>query len=165
MLMLPSLQVTDAREQRNPPKRPAQMLMRQNSHFITVDSVLQYASDIPSMQQRQPSARPHALRTASGRPAEPKLAGRLVPQLMPARSTKVSEKLVLLPETATGEVDTEEKADYDEDNDALPTKDDEETLRRTGGKRGRATLKDYQRLGEQRNWRGSRRTVQHRPTN
>lgn len=136
--MLPLLQVTDSREQRNPPNRPAQMLMRQNSRFITVDSVLQYASDIPSMQQRQPSARPHTLRTASGRPAEPKLAGRLVPQLMPARSTKVSEKLVLLPETATGEAEIEEKADYDEDNDALPTKDDEETLRRTGGKKGKS---------------------------
>lgn len=110
------------------------MLMRHNSRFITVDSVLQYASDIPSMQQRQPSNRPRALRTGSGRPAEPKLAGRLVPQLMPARSTKVSEKLVLLPETETEEPEIEEKADYDEDNEALPTKDDEEALRRTGKK-------------------------------
>ena len=136
--MSPFLQVTDSREQRNPPNRPAQMLMRPNSRFVTVDSVLQYASDIPSMQQRQPSARPRALRTVSGRPADPKLAGRLVPQLMPARSTKVSEKLVLLPETATQEAEIEEKADYDEDNEALPTKDDEETLRRTGGKKGKS---------------------------
>ena len=138
LLTLPFLQVTDSRELQNPPSRPAQMLMRQNSRFITVDSVLQYASDIPSMQQRQPSTRPHVLRTGSGRPADPKLAGRLVPQLMPARSTKVSEKLVLLPETATEEVEIEEKADYDEDNEALPTKDDEETLRRTGGKKGKS---------------------------
>lgn len=133
------LQVTDSREQHNPQNRPAQMLMRQNSRFVTVDSVLQYASDIPSMQQRQPpSIRPRALRTGSGRPADPKLAGRLVPQLMPARSTKVSEKLVLLPETATEEAEIEEKADYDEDNEALPTKDDEEALRRTGGKKGKS---------------------------
>ena len=114
------------------------MMMRQNSRFITVDSVLQYASDIPSMQQRQPSIRPRALRTGSGKPADPKLAGRLVPQLMPARSTKVSEKLVLLPETATEDAEIEEKADYEEDNEALPTKDDEEVLRRTGGKKGKS---------------------------
>lgn len=136
----PSVLVTDSREQRNPQNRPAKMLMRQNSRFITVDNVLQYASDIPSMQQRQPSTRPRALRTGSGRPADPKLAGRLVPQLMPARSTKVSEKLVLLPETATEdqEAEIEENADYDEDNEALPTKDDEEALRRTGGQRGKS---------------------------
>lgn len=140
LLTPPSPQVTDSREQRNPQNRPAKMLMRQNSRFITVDNVLQYASDIPSMQQRQPSTRPRALRTGSGRPADPKLAGRLVPQLMPARSTKVSEKLVLLPETATEdqEAEIEEKADYDEDNEALPTKDDEEALRRTGGQRGKS---------------------------
>ena len=61
-----------------------------------------------------------------------------MPQLMPARSTKVSEKLVLLPETGTEEAEIEEKADYDEDNEALPTKDDEEALRRTGGKKGKS---------------------------
>ena len=61
-----------------------------------------------------------------------------MPQLMPARSTKVSEKLVLLPETATDEAEIEEKVDYDEDNEALPTKDDEEALRRTGGKKGKS---------------------------
>lgn len=138
LLKPPFFQVTDSREQRNPQNHPAQMLMRQNSRFMTVDSVLQYASDIPSMQQRQPSTRPRALRTGSGRPADPKLAGRLVPQLMPARSTKVSEKLVLLPETATEEAEIEEKADYDEDNESLPTKDDEEDLRRTGGKKGKS---------------------------
>jgi len=130
--------VTDAREQRPPPNRPTPPFLRQNSRFITVDSVLQYASDIPSMQQRQPNARPHALRTGSGRPADPKLAGRLVPQHMHARSTKVSEKLVLLPETATADEEIEEKADYDEDNDAAPTQDDEEALRRTGGRKGKS---------------------------
>jgi len=112
--------------------------MRQSSHFITVDNILQYASDIPSMQQRQPVNRPSAIRTKSGRPADPRLAGRTVPQHLPARSTKVSEKLVLLPETADPEADIEEKADYDEDNDAEPTKDDEEALRRTGGRKGKS---------------------------
>ena len=61
-----------------------------------------------------------------------------MPQLMPARSTKVSEKLVLIPETATDEAEIGEKADYEEDNEASPTKDDEEVLRRTGGKKGKS---------------------------
>ena len=90
------------------------------------------------MQQRNPSARPRALRTGSGRPADPKLAGRLIPQHMPARSTKVSEKLVLLPETPVADEEIEEKADYDEDNDAAPIQDDEEALRKTGGKKGKS---------------------------
>ena len=57
---------------------------------------------------------------------------------MPPRSTKVSEKLVLLPEAATDETELEEKADYDEDNELSPTKDDEHALRRTGGKKGKS---------------------------
>lgn len=89
------------------------------------------------MQQRYPGIRPRAARTGSGRPADPKLSGRMVPPHMPARSTKVSEKLVLLPETA-GESDIEEKEDYDEDNDAAPTQDNEEILRRTGGRKGKS---------------------------
>ena len=90
------------------------------------------------MQQRNPSIRPRALRTGSGKPADPKLAGRLVPQHMPARSTKVSEKLVLLPETAVDDEEIEEKGDYDEDNEAAPTQDNEEALRRTGGRKGKS---------------------------
>lgn len=90
------------------------------------------------MQQRQPNARPRPVDTGSGRPADPRLAGRLVPQHMPARSTKVSEKLVLLPETAPDESGIEEKADYDEDNDAIPTKDDEEQLRTSGQRKGKS---------------------------
>ena len=90
------------------------------------------------MQSRQPGVRPRAIRTGSGRPAEPRLAGRLIPQHMPARSTKVSEKLVLLPETDETEPEIEDKADYDEDNESEPTRDDEEELRRTGGRKGTA---------------------------
>src|SRR4051794_35330662 len=85
------LQVQDPRDQRLQPPR------RQQSRFITVDSVLQYASDIPSMQQRQPQ-RPRMHRTGSGRPVDPRLTGRFAPPRMPPRSTKLSEKLVLLPE-------------------------------------------------------------------
>ena len=90
------------------------------------------------MQQRTPGLRPQVLRTKSGRPAAPKLAGRLIPPHMPARSTKISEKLVLLPETAQSEADIEEKADYAEDNEAAPERDDEETLRKTGGRKGKS---------------------------
>ena len=89
------------------------------------------------MQQRYPAARPRALRTGSGRPADPKLSGRMVPPHMPARSTKVSEKLVLLPETGV-ESDIEGQEDYDEDNDAAPPQDNEEQLRRTGGRKGKS---------------------------
>ena len=110
--------------------------MRQNSRFITVDSVLQYASDIPSMQARGPSARPRPARTGSGKPSDPKLAGRMISQPIPARSTKVSEKLVLLPEAET-DGDLAEKEDFEDDNDAAPTRDDEELLRRTKGRTGK----------------------------
>lgn len=55
---------------------------------------------------------------------------------MPARSTKVSEKLVLLPET-TEEIE-EEKEDYEIDNEAAPPRDNEEELRRTGGRKGKS---------------------------
>ncbi|KAL8739547.1 MAG: hypothetical protein Q9190_007663, partial [Brigantiaea leucoxantha] len=136
----PAVLVTDAREQRPPQARSPPLMLRQNSRLITVDSVLQYASDIPSMQQRQPSIRPASPRTKSGRPADPRLAGRPVPpQRMPARSTKVSEKLVLLPETEDqGEEEVEEKADYNQENDAAPPRDDEEILRRTGGRKGKS---------------------------
>lgn len=90
------------------------------------------------MQQRRPVARPPALRTSSGRPADPILAGRVVPPHIPARTTKVSEKLVLLPDTSEKGSDVEEKADFDEDNDDAPVKDDEEVLRKTGGRKGKS---------------------------
>lgn len=57
---------------------------------------------------------------------------------MPARSTKVSEKLVLLPETIPTEAEIEEKADYADDNKAAPERDDEETLRKSGGRKGKS---------------------------
>lgn len=133
---LPISQVTDARDRAAHQGRTSN-ISHQGSRF-TVDSVLQYASDIPSMQQRRPITRTPILRTLSGRPAEPKLAGRMVPPHVPARTTKVSEKLVLLPETLEEEADGEEKADFDEDNDAEPFRDDEEVLRKTGGRKGKS---------------------------
>ncbi|KAL8672486.1 MAG: hypothetical protein Q9168_003057 [Polycauliona sp. 1 TL-2023] len=137
----PSVLVTDSRE-RHPASqsRPPPLLLRNSSRFVTVDSVLQYASDIPSMQQRQPAQRLPLARTKSGRPVDPRLAGRpVIPQHMPARSTKVSEKLVLLPDTGDADdEEVEEKADYDEDNDETPTRDNEEVLRRTRGRKGKS---------------------------
>ncbi|MCJ1330013.1 hypothetical protein MMC10_006694 [Thelotrema lepadinum] len=133
-------QVTDARELRaqGPPSRPVDLLRRQSSRFITVDNVLQYASDIPSAQQRFPSQRPSMARTKSGRPAAPRLAGRTVQSNIPARSTKVSEKLVLLPETPQTEAEIQEKEDFDEDNELAPERDDEEEIRTRGHRRGKS---------------------------
>ncbi|MCJ1448653.1 MAG: hypothetical protein MMC23_009170 [Stictis urceolatum] len=140
MQILMDDKVTDAREQRprGPQSRPGDLMRRQTSRLITVDNVLQYASDVPSMQQRFPQARPQISRTKSGRPAAPRLAGRVVPPHMPARSTKVSEKLVLLPEAEQMDGDLEEKADYDEDNEAAPERDDEELSRKSGTKKGKS---------------------------
>ena len=77
-------------------------------------------------------------RTQSGRPAAPRLAGRVVQPNVPARSTKVSEKLVLLPETAQNEAEIEEKKDFDDDNEAAPERDDEEQVRKRGHRRGKS---------------------------
>lgn len=90
------------------------------------------------MQRRQPE-RPRALRTGSGRPVDPRLTGRFAPQHMPPRSTKVSEKLVLLPETETDDHDGEtEKGDFKEDNELTPLRDDEDSRRP-----GREKAKSY----------------------
>jgi uncharacterized Rmd1/YagE family protein len=98
--------------------------------LISVDNILQYASDIPSQQRRgPPPPRPNHTRTPSGRhPLEPKLAGRLIPAHIPTRSSKLSEKLVLLPET--DEADEDEKDEFDDDeHEGPPT--DEVLARRT----------------------------------
>lgn len=124
---LQALQVTDAREaQKRAAPRPPAMLTRQNTRIISVDNVLQYASEIPSAQRREnPKDRPNLHhRTPSGKhPLEPKLAGRTVPLAslhIPVRSTKVSEKLVLLPETAGAPPD-----DLLDDSEAAPPRDED----------------------------------------
>lgn len=104
------------------------MPQRAGTKLISVDNVLQYASEIPSAQRRAPpGSRPSVhTRTPSGRhPLDPKLAGRILPVAgshIPARSSKVSEKLVLLPETSEAEED--EKPD-EEDEEAAPPSDAE----------------------------------------
>ncbi|KAI9771139.1 MAG: hypothetical protein M1840_002490 [Geoglossum simile] len=118
----PTVLVTDAREQRRTPTR-----------LISVDNVLQYASEIPSGQQRHPPLR----RPLAGRaPVDPRLAARLAPQNIPARSTKLSEKLVLLPEAPEEPEDA--SVDFGVDNDAAPMRDDEEALRRMQNLKGKS---------------------------
>jgi uncharacterized Rmd1/YagE family protein len=121
-------QVQDPRENR--PVAPR----RQQSRFITVDSVLQYASDIPSMQKRQPQ-RPRPFRTGSGKPLDPRLTGRYAAPHMPSRSTKTSEKLVLLPEAVEEE---DEQGDFGPDADKGPPRDEEDYR-----KPGREGVKSY----------------------
>ncbi|KAJ5539016.1 hypothetical protein N7513_007348 [Penicillium frequentans] len=120
----PTVLVTDSRDQ-----QPASTPRRHRSpatRFITVDNVLQYASDVPSMQQRQPppTSRPRRLPsgglmgnaggTSGGLPTSGGTIGRLAAQpRLPPRTTKVSEKLVLLPDT--GGVGEEDTADDDDD--------------------------------------------------
>jgi uncharacterized Rmd1/YagE family protein len=123
-------QVSDSREGR--PARPSQ---RQSSRLITVDSVLQHVSDVPSAQGRFPQ-RPRSFRTNSGKPVDPRLTGRFVGPLgprMPARSTKTSEKLVLLPEAVEEE---DEKGEFGagDDADKGPPRDHED-IRKPGGER------------------------------
>lgn len=127
----PTVLMTDTRDA--PPRGPQRTptMQRAGAKLISVDNILQYASDIPSQQRRgPPGVRPmNHTRTPSGRhPLDPKLAGRLIPAHMPTRSSKLSEKLVLLPET--DEQDEDEKGDFEEDEyDGPPT--DENLARRT----------------------------------
>ncbi|KAI9848262.1 MAG: hypothetical protein M1837_000526 [Sclerophora amabilis] len=125
----PTVLVTDTREQvpSKPSSRKRQPAEQGNtSRVISVDNVLQYASEIPSGQKRgRPGGRPEMVQP---RAADPRLFARLAPQHMPSRTTKLSEKLVLLPETLE-EAPDEDAADFEVDNDAAPIRDDEEELR------------------------------------
>ncbi|KAJ5835983.1 hypothetical protein N7447_002009 [Penicillium robsamsonii] len=129
--------VTDSRDQQQP-----QALRRRRSpatRFITVDNVLQYASDVPSMQQRGPPpiSRSRRLASAAGGlitsagsssssavAASGSTMGRLAAQpRLPPRTTKVSEKLVLLPDT--GEIEEGETEEDDDDSDGADLVDEE----------------------------------------
>ncbi|KXJ91370.1 hypothetical protein Micbo1qcDRAFT_163068 [Microdochium bolleyi] len=119
---------------------PAQSPMR----FVSVDNVLQYASQIPSGQPRTPprsTPRITAVRRKSGG-GLPNLTNRAGQQNMPSRTTRVSEKLVLLPETAEEQdaaVDEEIRAVLNDDDELRPLKDEElEILKHKGGLRGKS---------------------------
>ncbi|KAI3324714.1 Sad1-interacting factor 3 [Xylariaceae sp. AK1471] len=119
-------------------RTPARSPMR----FISVDNVLQYASEIPSGQPRIPPPRgPRSItgvRRVSGG-GLPNLASRTGQHNMPSRTTRISEKLVLLP-------DTPEELEGDEDGERIqpedegrPLKDEErDVLRKRGGLRGKS---------------------------
>lgn len=138
----PTVLMTDSRDSApRQQQRPSSSLQRQatGARLISVDNILQYASDIPSQQRRGPPAtRPvHHSRTPSGRhPLDPKLSGRLIPAHMPTRSSKLSEKLVLLPET--NEEDEDEKGEFDGGEDAGPPTDAQ-----LGRRKGGPTDKSY----------------------
>ncbi|KAJ5383493.1 hypothetical protein N7517_001404 [Penicillium concentricum] len=133
----PTVLVTDSRDQQQPqaPRRRRSPATR----FITVDNVLQYASDVPSMQQRGPppisrsrrlASAAGGLITSAGSSSSSAVAasggtmGRLAAQpRLPPRTTKVSEKLVLLPDT--GEIEEGETEEDDDDSDGADLVDEE----------------------------------------
>ncbi|KAI8933613.1 hypothetical protein NX059_009341 [Plenodomus lindquistii] len=130
----PTVLMTDARDSppRGPQRTPTSQKLQQSGKLISVDNILQYASDIPSQQRRGPPGHRPLMhtRTPSGRhPLDPKLSGRLIPQHMPTRSSKLSEKLVLLPET--DEQDEDEKGEFDDDDGHEGPPTDEDLARRT----------------------------------
>ncbi|KAI1827195.1 hypothetical protein F4861DRAFT_436554 [Xylaria intraflava] len=117
---------------------PTRSLMR----FISVDSVLQHASEIPSGQPRIPPPRgprsiPGVRRVGGG--GLPNLASRTGQQNMPSRTTRISEKLVLLPETPDEPVSDEEGERIQMKDEGRPLKDEErDVLRKRGGLRGKS---------------------------
>ncbi|KAL1879345.1 hypothetical protein VTK73DRAFT_7182 [Phialemonium thermophilum] len=159
----PSVLVTDAR-QRPPPRSPGARLESSGPasstprpmRFISVDNVLQYASDIPSGQPRVPpgprQTRAAVRRAGHGGGGLPILASaRTGQQNVPSRTTKVSEKLVLLPETvedkgAEDEIPSDDEAALQaailkgtDEDETRPLKDEElDVLRKRGGIRGKS---------------------------
>jgi uncharacterized Rmd1/YagE family protein len=125
--------------------------------FMTVDNVLQYNSQIPSGQPRGPPG-PAAL--PSGRhpgPPGSALSRRVssgglpngqsrTGQQIPSRTTKISEKLVLLPEAEDNDDDVDEEIESEsilarrvQDDENRPLKDEElDVLKKRGGVRGKS---------------------------
>ncbi|KAI1086294.1 DUF155-domain-containing protein [Rostrohypoxylon terebratum] len=115
---------------------------RSPMRLISVDNVLQYASEIPSGQPRVPPQRgPRnipGVRRVSGR-GLPNLVSRTGQQNMPSRTTRISEKLVLLPETTDEAEEDEETESLLREDETRPLKDEElDVLRKRGGLRGKS---------------------------
>ncbi|KAL4792107.1 hypothetical protein BDV19DRAFT_369130 [Aspergillus venezuelensis] len=157
----PHVLVTDSRDQHagTQPRRRRSPATR----FITVDNVLQYASDIPSMQQRNPPdaarLRPRS-RLASaaggligagaggvsrstagtaGASSSTAVNRRLAAQPhLPPRTTKVSEKLVLLPEDEVPQPEEEDEGEEEEgdEQDFGDETVDEEMVQRLAREKG-----------------------------
>ncbi|KAI9047662.1 hypothetical protein LZ554_008373 [Drepanopeziza brunnea f. sp. 'monogermtubi'] len=149
----PSVLVTDARERpqiaRTHSQRPninGQNVVRNRAptRLISVDHVLQYASEIPSGQARGPPGRRPVIPTQR----KPNIAAlgastRIAQQNVPGRSTKVVEKLVLIPETEHEVEDSDEDGgEFGKlrlDGDVSPLRDAEmDVLKKRGGVRGKS---------------------------
>lgn len=148
----PSVLVTDSRER--PPARASQRPIPSQqssnprrplaqSRLISVDNVLQYASEVPSGQPRGPptgNRRPSVSlgrRKSSGQLILPQQ--RIAQQNVPGRSTKVSEKLVLIPETIEEKDDLEDDLLQGQEGGERPYNDNEaDTLRARKGMRGKS---------------------------
>jgi uncharacterized Rmd1/YagE family protein len=120
------------------------------TRLISVDNVLQYASEIPSGQARGPPGRrptQAGLRRSSLGGGAQSLGTRIAQQNVPGRSTKVSEKLVLIPETV-GEKDEDDDEELEDglmgkrgyaEGELRPLTDDEmDVLKKRGGIRGKS---------------------------
>jgi uncharacterized Rmd1/YagE family protein len=113
------------------------------TRFISVDNVLQYASEIPSGQARGPPGRRPAP-AAQRRPNPPAIAARVAQQNVPGRSTKVTEKLVLIPDTVNEKEESDDETDEHGQRLSLggdegPLKDAEmDVLKKRGGIRGKS---------------------------
>lgn len=111
------------------------------TRFISVDNVLQYASEIPSGQARgPPGRRPAPPPHRRPGPQQP-IGTRIAQQTAPGRSTKVSEKLVLIPETINEKEDSDEEGGGYAGPDGIegPPKDSElDVLKKRGGIRGKS---------------------------
>ncbi|KAI0126869.1 hypothetical protein BJ170DRAFT_582027 [Xylariales sp. AK1849] len=147
----PSVLVTDARKRppsRGLPQRPGASPAGGSSrtptgmHFMTVDNVLQHSSEIPSGQPRVPPGQNArgvggARRTNGG--GLPNHASRTGQHNMPSRTTRISEKLVLLPETDVKAGGPDDEAEEVLKDDAGPPKDEEfDILKKRGGLRGKS---------------------------
>ncbi|TAQ90154.1 hypothetical protein B7494_g1547 [Chlorociboria aeruginascens] len=144
----PSVLVTDSRERPSLPRANSSGPTPRNrppTRLISVDNVLQYASEIPSGQARGPPSRKSQVPTQRRSVTPPTMGTRIAQQNVPGRSTKVSEKLVLIPETVNekGDSDEDESNGYDAnvaiDGEGGPLKDVElDILKKRGGVRGKS---------------------------
>lgn len=147
---VPSVLVTDSRDRSqesaniiNPQRsglnrnRVAQSSI--STRFISVDEVLQHASQIPSGQPRSIPIRKKATKKCGIG-----LFGLgVTAQNVPGRSTRVTEKLVLLPETIPAIYDSDEenaslKLDFIDEEDCPLNDNEREILKKRGGVRGRS---------------------------
>jgi uncharacterized Rmd1/YagE family protein len=120
--------------------------------FISVDNILQYSSEIPSGQPRLPPGQRAAIYSIGRRSSAgngvglPNLQSRTGQQNMPSRTTKISEKLVLIPETDNKPSPDEDFEDYlpigvkkNLEEEGGPLRDEElDVLRKRGGIRGKS---------------------------